>query len=75
MPCPGPGKRASSVVGQAEIGKFDVGLQRGVAEQHVEELAGVAADRRGAEPDLDLEAPAADLADRPGFGRRSRART
>ena len=66
IPCPGPGK-ARHCVGQAEVREFDVALQRAIAEQHVEELAGVAADGGGAEPDLDLEDPRRDLADRRDF--------
>ena len=64
IPRPGPGKRPIDLVRQAEIGKLQIGLQRGIAEQHVEQLPGVVADGGGAEADLDLEPPGRDLADR-----------
>src|SRR6185437_12047858 len=59
----GAGEASDDLIRQAEIDKLDIGLQRGIAEQHVEQLPGVVADGGGAEADLDLEPPRPEFTD------------
>lgn len=50
-----PGQRGQDLFGESHVHELDVGVQRGVAEQHVDDLRDVAAHRRDGELDVDVE--------------------
>ena len=60
----GPPKARHEVVGKFRVMQDDILLQRRIAEQHVDELAGIVAGGRAAERDAHRERAAADVADR-----------
>ena len=56
-------ERSQQLGRQAGVVENDVVMQRSVAEQHIDELAGVGADGRGGERDFDVEPAVAAILD------------
>ena len=54
----------SQVGGNVDVQQHDVLVQRGVAEQHVEQLPGIVAGGGGGQADADVEDPVAAVLDR-----------